>query len=161
MIKNLLDRIKQLLRKADVETFVAQLNESLSAYSAPNPASPTMMHQCNYVEVYMLSKVKRVSKHTQLTQADRRRLFKSLEHPELSVENYPIFVDQENALNYGRFLSDHLVYKAYVPEKSILGDPSSLSLKRGAVSRENVHGCFRSLLGNTEYVPNPGFSLNL
>lgn len=70
----------------------------------------------------------------------------------------PVFFSIENAIQYGRFMSNnYFVLKAYVPETAIVGKSQALYLKNNSLTKLQVHGCYPDWGRGKIYYRNPNF----
>ena len=85
--------------------------------------------------------------------------FSKLDQIKENFENNIIFLESDSVWQYSRFIdTNHVVIKAYVPETAIEGRSYGLTLKKGFLSKTNVHGCFPGWTKGLIYVKNPHFA---
>lgn len=74
-------------------------------------------------------------------------------------QELPLFFNLDNALEHGRFLSNHfLLLKVLIPETAIVGQSHALYLKKNVLSKYLVHGCYPSWGNGQIYYRNPAFN---
>lgn len=89
---------------------------------------------------------------------DFSRFFDRLVEIENNLADCMVFLNQKSALQYSRFVqNNHVVLKAYVPDRAIEGRSQGLSLKKGFVTKSHIHGCFPLPAKNVFYIENPHF----
>ncbi len=93
------------------------------------------------------------------------RQLKNLFNPEIfdikrAVNNQTIFLNQQTALQYGRFMDEHhVILKVYVPESTIQGNGQVLTLKPGVLQLDRIQGCFPGWQKEPTYFANPSFNV--
>lgn len=92
---------------------------------------------------------------------DFSRFFERLADIENNLADCMVFLSQKSALQYSDFIQNtHVVLKAYVPDVAIEGRTQGLSLKKGFVTKEHIHGCFPLPRKTVFYIENPHFDKN-
>jgi hypothetical protein len=87
---------------------------------------------------------------------------KGFEHLDQRIAGQPIFLNEQSALQYSRFMAqDHAILKAYVPEYLIEGHSQSLTLKPGVIQKRHIHGVFPTWDKGRHYIENPYFDARL
>lgn len=87
---------------------------------------------------------------------------KGMEHIDQRIAGHPIFLNEQNALQYSRFMTqDHVILRAYVPEYLIEGHSQSLTLKKGIVQRRHIQSALPAWDKKQRYVENPYFDPHL
>ena len=83
---------------------------------------------------------------------------KELEGVIANSQGHPVFFNIDNAVQYGKFISNHyIILKAYVPETAIVGKSQALFLKNNALSKKHVHGCYPGWGKGQVYYRNPSY----
>jgi len=89
---------------------------------------------------------------------DFDEFFAKLDDVKETFENGIIFLETDSVWQYSRFMdTNHAVIKAYVPEHAIEGRSYGLTLKKGFLAKEKIHGCFPGWARGLIYVKNPFF----
>ena len=85
-------------------------------------------------------------------------IFKKLKNIDDHLENCLVFLNQQNALQYSRFTQENaFIVKAYIPHIAIIGKAHGLSLKKGMITHNHIHGLYTNPHKNKRYVVNPHF----
>lgn len=76
------------------------------------------------------------------------------------LDDREIFLKKQNAVQYGRFAQrDVVLVRAFLPHTAILGNTHGLSLKKGVITKQHIHGCYPQLTQNSIYLENPFFDV--
>ena len=87
-----------------------------------------------------------------------KEFFNKLDDLDRALANHTIFMELDSVLQYSRFLdANHAVLKAYVPQTAIEGRSDGLVLKKGALKKNNIHGCYPGWAKGSLYIQNPHF----
>jgi hypothetical protein len=74
------------------------------------------------------------------------------------LDECAIFFNLPSALQYSRFMSDdHVVLRAFVAHTAVEGLGHTLGIKKGAVTKRHIHGCFPGWAKGQVYMENPVF----
>lgn len=115
-----------------------------------------------FIEVYLFFP------HTAVTRKIKlKNFFKAkLTNIDQMVSGQPIFLDQNHAQQYSRFMGDnHVILKAYVCEHAIealtlrheTSSQGHLTIRSGFLAKELIHGCYPSFGKGFSYIQNPCF----
>lgn len=74
------------------------------------------------------------------------------------LDESEIFLTKQSAVQFGHFTQRDLVLvRAFLPHTAILGNTHGLTLKKGVITKQHVHGCYPQLSNNNFYLENPYF----
>lgn len=87
-------------------------------------------------------------------------LFDNFDELQDKLNECVVFFNLPSALQYCRFMNnDHVVLRAFVEHTAVEGFENKLGIKKGALTKNHIHGCFPGWAKNSVYVENPDFSL--
>jgi hypothetical protein len=134
--------------------FPAMDSTSSQSFAASHP----QLNNQYYVKVFLIFDIG--YKHRR---ADYLHFFtKFIKELDKKVATNPIFFNEDKALQYMRFIdSSRCVLTAYVPESAIEGQFDELSLKKGYLAADQIHGCYPCYAKGQEYLTNPTFNESL
>lgn len=92
----------------------------------------------------------------QIKKINPDKFFAALDESEEKLTECEVFLNQTSALQYSRFMhKNHVILKAEVPQEAISGHSLGFTLRKGFLSKDNIHGCYPGWAKGMLYVENP------
>jgi hypothetical protein len=98
--------------------------------------------------------------HPKKTEANEH-FVSQLNEIEKKLTDCVVFFNLPSALQYSRFMNhEHVVLRAFVEHTAVEGLGHGLGIKKGAVTKHHIHGCFPGWAKGKLYIENPAFDTN-